>query len=158
MKTLVMTTIFVVTVVINAFGGNIQENFAYNEVMNGNQVESQIVYKVENGKFLQNHLKYNFTYDAQGRTIQKEALRWNEIEQAFERFYCLNYKVTTKKRNAERYSDRIELQGFQSCFRLFVKPSQSPLKPNQDAATLLVRNHARNGDKRTRITKQGVKD
>lgn len=62
MKTLVMTTIFVVTVVINAFGGNIQENFAYNEVMNGNQVESQIVYKVENGKFLQNHLKYNFTY------------------------------------------------------------------------------------------------
>ena len=70
----------------------------------------------------------------------------------------LSYKVTTKKRNAERYSDRIELQGFQSCFRLFVKPSQSPLKPNQDAATLLVRNHARNGDKRTRITKQGVKD
>ena len=89
-----MTTIFVVTVVINAFGGNIQENFAYNEVMNGNQVESQIVYKVENGKFLQNHLKYNFTYDAQGRTIQKEALRWNEIEQAFERFYCLNYNYT----------------------------------------------------------------
>jgi len=70
----------------------------------------------------------------------------------------LKDKVTTKKRNAERYSDRIELQGFQSCFRLFVKPSQSPLKPNQDAATLLVRNHARNGDKRTRITKQGVKD
>ena len=94
MKTLVMTTIFVVTVVINAFGGNIQENFAYNEVMNGNQVESQIVYKVENGKFLQNHLKYNFTYDAQGRTIQKEALKWNEIEQAFERFYCLNYNYT----------------------------------------------------------------
>lgn len=94
MKTLVMTTIFVVTVVINAFGGNIQENFAYNEVMNGNQVESQIVYKVENGKFLQNHLKYNFIYDAQGRTIQKEALKWNEIEQAFERFYCLNYNYT----------------------------------------------------------------
>ena len=73
-------------------------------------------------------------------------------------YYILWNKVTTKKRNAERYSDRIELQGFQSCFRLFVKPSQSPLKPNQDAATLLVRNHARNGDKRTRITKQGVKD
>ena len=73
-------------------------------------------------------------------------------------FGAYAYKVTTKKRNAERYSDRIELQGFQSCFRLFVKPSQSPLKPNQDAATLLVRNHARNGDKRTRITKQGVKD
>ena len=76
------------------------------------------------------------------------------IEKTGEKYY----KVTTKKRNAERYSDRIELQGFQSCFRLFVKPSQSPLKPNQDAATLLVRNHARKGDKRTRIAKQGVKD
>ena len=70
----------------------------------------------------------------------------------------LAYKVTTKKRNAERYSDRIELQGFQSCFRLFVKPSQSPLKPNQDAATLLVRNHTQKGDKRTRMAKQDVKD
>ena len=76
----------------------------------------------------------------------------------YQKVVDLQYKVTTKKRNAERYSDRIELQGFQSCFRLFVKPSQSPLKPNQDAATLLVRNHARKGDKRTRIAKQGVKD
>ena len=80
------------------------------------------------------------------------------VTKAIETGFVLRDKVTTKKRNAERYSDRIELQGFQSCFRLFVKPSQSPLKPNQDAATLLVRNHARNGDKRTRITKQGVKD
>ena len=82
----------------------------------------------------------------------------NEWYSAYEHTTDWLNKVTTKKRNAERYSDRIELQGFQSCFRLFVKPSQSPLKPNQDAATLLVRNHARNGDKRTRITKQGVKD
>ena len=57
MKTLVMTTIFVVTVVINALVVISRKTFAYNEVMNGNQVESQIVYKVENGKFLQNHLK-----------------------------------------------------------------------------------------------------
>ena len=51
----------------------------------------------------------------------------------------------------------LSYRGF-SRFRLFVKPSQSPLKPNLDAATLLVRNHARKGDIRTRIAKQGVKD
>ena len=89
------------------------------------------------------------------KCIKEDTSRLKDIMIRFEN---LGYKVTTKKRNAERYSDRIELQGFQPCFRLFVKPSQSPLKPNQDAATLLVRNHARNGDKRTRITKQGVKD
>lgn len=95
MKTLVMTTIFVVTVVVNAFGGNSQENFAYNEVMNGNQVESRIVYKkVEDGKFLQNHLKYNFTYDAEGRMVRKETLKWDETEKAFEHFCCLNYHYT----------------------------------------------------------------
>ena len=32
--------------------------------------------------------------DVYKRQIQKEALRWNEIEQAFERFYCLNYNYT----------------------------------------------------------------
>lgn len=47
MKTLVMTVIFIVAVVTDAFCGNNQKAFAYNEVMNGNQAESQIVYKVE---------------------------------------------------------------------------------------------------------------
>lgn len=94
MKTLAMTVIFAVTVVANAFCGNNEKEFAYNEVMNGNQVESQMVYKVEDGKFLQNHLKYNFTYDAAGRTVKKETLKWNEIEQAYERTYCLNYNYS----------------------------------------------------------------
>ena len=95
------------------------------------------------------------TYPFIAAVTSYKSLEWEKLNTYF---MLLVHKVTTKKRNAERYSDRIELQGFQSCFRLFVKPSQSPLKPNQDAATLLVRNHARNGDKRTRITKQGVKD
>lgn len=94
MKTLAMTVIFAVTLVTNAFCGNNQKAFAYNEVMNGNQVESQIVYKVEDGKFLQNHLKYNFTYDAAGRTVKKETLKWNEIDRAYERTYCLNYNYS----------------------------------------------------------------
>ena len=119
--------------------------------------------------------KHEFDEDLTLDKIKSIFLGKNKVKTTFVEFYdkyledikaqvgagksiALYHKVTTKKRNAERYSDRIELQGFQSCFRLFVKPSQSPLKPNQDAATLLVRNHARNGDKRTRITKQGVKD
>ena len=94
MKTLVMTTIFVMTAVVNAFGANIQKNFAYNTVADGEQVKSQMVYKVEEGKYLHNHLQYNFKYDADNRVIQKEALKWNEIEQVFERYYCLNYSYS----------------------------------------------------------------
>lgn len=94
MKTLAMTVIFAMTVMINVFGGNIQNNFAYNTVMNGGQVESQMVYKVEEGKYLQQHLQYNFKYDANNRILQKEVLKWNEIERAFERNYCLNYNYS----------------------------------------------------------------
>lgn len=94
MKTLAMTVIFAVTVVANAFCGNNQKEFAYNEVMNGDRVESKMVYKVEDGKILKNHLKYNFTYDASGRTVKKETLKWNEIDQAYERYYCLNFNYS----------------------------------------------------------------
>lgn len=94
MKTLVMTAIFAVTTMVNAFGSNLKNDFAYNEVMNGEQVESQMVYKVKDGKSLNFYLKYNFKYDADNRILQKEVLKWNEIEQAFERYYCLNYNYT----------------------------------------------------------------
>ena len=95
MKTLVMTTIFVMTAVVNAFSANIQQKFAYNTITNDTQqVETQMVYKVEEGKYLHNHLKYNFKYDANNRILQKEVLKWNEIEQAFERYYCLNYNYS----------------------------------------------------------------
>lgn len=46
MKALAMTVIFAMTVMINTFGGNIHKNFAYNTIMNGGQVESQMIYKV----------------------------------------------------------------------------------------------------------------
>lgn len=101
MKTLAMTVIFAMTVMINAIGGNIQNNFAYNTVMNGGQVESKMVYKVEDGKYLQQHLQYNFKYDANNRILQKEVLKWNEIERAFERNYCLNYNYTEASTDVE---------------------------------------------------------
>lgn len=101
MKTLAMTVIFAMTVMINAIGGNIQNNFAYNTVMNGGQVESKMVYKVEDGKYLQQHLQYNFKYDANNRILQKEVLKWNEIERAFERNYCLNYDYTETSTDVE---------------------------------------------------------
>lgn len=91
MKTLVMTAIFAVTGLTNVVATNVEKNFVYHEVKSGNQVESKMVYKLNDGKYLNYHLKYNFKYDAENRLIQKEVLKWNEINQAFERHYCLNY-------------------------------------------------------------------
>lgn len=94
MKTLVMIVILAVTALVNAFGSNVEKDFVYNEVMNGNQIESQIVYKVKAGTILDFHLKYVFKYDADNRILQKEVLKWDEIEQAFGRHYCLNYNYS----------------------------------------------------------------
>lgn len=94
MKTLVMTAIFAVTAMVNAFGSNVEKEFVYNDVMDGEQVVSQMVYEMKGDKYLNFHLKYIFKYDAENRIIQKEALKWNEIEQAFERYYCLNYNYS----------------------------------------------------------------
>lgn len=94
MKTLVMTAIFAVTGLANVVATNVEKNFVYNEVRNGNQVESKMVYKLNDDKYLNYHLKYNFKYDAENRILQKEVLKWNEINQAFERYYCLNYNYS----------------------------------------------------------------
>ena len=51
------------------------------------------------------------------------------------------YKVTTKKWNTEECSNRIDLQRFHLSCRFSPTPPQSLQKPNQDVATLLVRNH-----------------
>lgn len=94
MKTLVMTAIFAVTGLTNVVATNVEKNFVYHEVKSGNQVESKMVYKLNDGKYLNHHLKYNFKYDAENRLIRKEVLKWNDIEQAFERCFCLNYNYS----------------------------------------------------------------
>ena len=60
----------------------------------------------------------------------------------FHNEYISQCKVTTKKWNAEEYGNGFDLQGFHLRCQLFREPLQSTPKPNQDGATLLVRNHA----------------
>ena len=68
-------------------------------------------------------------------TNGKLDIPFNEIDIAW-----LN-KVTTKKWNTEECSNRIDLQRFHLSCRFSPTPPQSLQKPNQDVATLLVRNH-----------------
>ena len=91
MKTLVLSVVIAMTFVLNTVSCNNLPEFAYNTTTNGEQVESQTVYTVENGKYLHPHLKYNYTYNADGSVSKKEVLKWSEIMQVFEKQYCLNF-------------------------------------------------------------------
>lgn len=100
MKALVLSVVIAMTSALNAVSNNLPE-FAYNTVTNGEQVESQTVYTVENGKYLHRHLKYNYTYNADGSISQKEALKWDEIMQVFEKKYCLNFTHNSQETTIE---------------------------------------------------------
>ena len=64
------------------------------------QVQTEMVYKVDN-QYLQHYIQYNYTYDDEGRVICKEALKWNDIRQAYERYYCLNFEYDADTVNME---------------------------------------------------------
>lgn len=101
MKTLVFSVVFALTSVVNSVSNNALQGFAYNTTMNEDRVETQTVYKVENQKYLHNHLKYTYTYDALGRLSTKEVLKWNNDTRSFENQYCLNYSYDAAEVNVE---------------------------------------------------------
>lgn len=87
---LITATTILWTMLSAANGAN--EGFAYNTEMANNQVTSQYVYKqTDCGKYLSQHLKYNFTYDAQHRLIQKEVLKWDPCNESWKKDFCLLY-------------------------------------------------------------------
>lgn len=101
MKTLVMTMVVAMTGMVNTVSNAKADNFAYNTTEQNGQVTSQTVYKVEGEKYLKHHLKYEFTYDAEGRVIRKETLKWNEATRAYEKAHCLNYSYTESGTDVE---------------------------------------------------------
>ena len=104
MKALVMTAIFAATSLVTSVANELNNKYAYNyAVDDNNQVTSEMVYKAD-GKYLERHLKYDYTYDEAGRVVRKEAYKWNATEQAYELEYALwNEKAgdyTTGKQRA----------------------------------------------------------
>ena len=101
MKALVLSVVFALTSVVNAVSGNNVKDFAYNSEKQENGVETQTVYKVKEGKYLERHLQYNYTHDEKGRVSDKEILKWNQDNSRFEKLYCLNFSYTDNEVNVE---------------------------------------------------------
>ena len=95
MKTLVLSVVFAVTSIVNAVNNNSLEGFVYNTRMDGDRVETKNVYKVKEDKYLQNHLQYNYAYDAEGRVSSKEVSKWSKGK------YCLNFSYDGGEVNME---------------------------------------------------------
>ena len=92
MKALVLSVVFALTSVVNAVSGNNVKDFAYNTEMNEGRVKTETVFKVENRKYLHNHLQYNYAYNAEqyclnfsydGTNINVEYAAWNSKMNAY---------------------------------------------------------------------------
>lgn len=95
MKTLIVTVVMAVNAIAGVIAANVDSKFAYNTIVNEHrQVTSKIVYKVEAGGYLNEHLKYNFAYDNQNRVVRKEALRWDKAKKSYAPYYCLDCTYT----------------------------------------------------------------
>ena len=101
MKTLVVLVVFALTSVVNAVSNNNLEGFAYNTEMKEGRVKTETVFKVENRKYLHNHLQYNYSYNAEERISAKEVLKWSKENQRFEKQYCLNFSYDGTDINVE---------------------------------------------------------
>ena len=86
MKALVLSVVFALTSVVNAVSGNNVKDFAYNSEKQESGVETQTVYKVKEGKYLERHL---------------QILKWNQDNSRFEKQYCLNFSYTDNEVNVE---------------------------------------------------------
>ncbi len=76
----------------NLFAGN---KYVVNYETENNRVSSKIVY-IYNGS-LQQHMKYNYSYDIDGRVIEKESLKWNKENQEWTPYYIntFSYRETS---------------------------------------------------------------
>lgn len=66
-----------------------EPSFVTNEVMNGEQVASKVVYRMDGA--LYRHMKYDFSYDEQNRMIAKEAMKWDAAAEKWMPYFKIAY-------------------------------------------------------------------
>ena len=88
----ILFAVLVMVCSVNAMADN-KSNLIYNtEEVNGLTV-GEIVYKSDNG-MLSNYMKYNYSYDAQNRMTESEAMKWNGME--WKKDMCIRYAYQGK--------------------------------------------------------------
>lgn len=76
-----------------------EPGFVTNEVMNGDQVASKVVYRMDGA--LYRHMKYDFAYDSQNRMIAKEAMKWDAVSEKWVPYFKISYAYANNEISME---------------------------------------------------------
>lgn len=68
-----------------------QDDFITNEEVKNNLVVSRTIYK-QDGNYLHNYLRYEFTYDAQNRLVSKTANKWDGVSDEWKPYFQQTYR------------------------------------------------------------------
>lgn len=98
MKITLLKTVLLVTFI---FAGvlstnlNAQDKFFTNEEVKDELVVSKIIYRHDG--MLYRHMKYNYSYDDQGRMVTKETFKWDDGRNEWTPYCKLDYTYTHDK-------------------------------------------------------------
>ena len=91
-----METIITIATVLNMYLGSVQSNnvnYCYNADIENGTVKSMYVYDTSN-ESIANKLRYEFSYDNEGRLTEKKAYKWNALQRECRPYYRLQFDYT----------------------------------------------------------------
>lgn len=103
-----METIITIATVLSMYLGSVQSNnvnYCYNADIENGIVKNMYVYDTSS-ESIANKLRYEFSYDDEGRLTEKQAFKWNALLREYRPYYrlqfnytCAGYEVTCSKWN-----------------------------------------------------------
>ena len=71
-------------------------NYLYDTKEENGKIVSKVVFLQEEG-LLNKQVKYEFTYNENGRVAEKKAYRWNKTQETWDPYYLISYQYNEEK-------------------------------------------------------------
>ena len=71
-------------------------NYLYDTKEENGKIVSKVVFLQEEG-LLNKQVKYEFTYNDNGRVAEKKAYRWNQSKETWDPYYLISYQYNEEK-------------------------------------------------------------
>lgn len=84
---------FVAMIIVSVMNSEVkaQDNFITNEEVKNDLVVAKTIFK-QDGTYLYNHMRYEFTYDNENRLTGKTASKWDSLQSRWTPYFRMSYQ------------------------------------------------------------------
>ena len=84
---------FVAMIIVSVMNSEVkaQDNFITNEEVKNDLVVAKTIFK-QDGTYLYNHMRYEFTYDNENRLTGKTASKWDSLKSQWTPYFKMSYQ------------------------------------------------------------------